>query len=715
MKWFNKERLKGILTFPVETVNLLHNGEECVDQDWFDFVCEMDAEGHSFFIYLSDSVDSLASCCFDGKQKCLSRSSDGVNYMTFEELYEAPYNNTKRNFKVFHNGSWVDGKIIRLPKRQMYKITTSNKKELLVTDNHIFPTISGDKFVKDLTTEDYLLFNCRRLDAIPERDKNLTYDQGFLIGMYLGDGSIYLSNNNHNTPQISLSLNENKYIACKNKLENAVNKIDSSTNIYLNTPYNNVYPVAIRSWAIHNFIREYVKGNYCYEKELDLSCLEQSYDFRLGILEGFYATDGGNSNRIYTTSPKLSEQIECLITSLGLSSVIDVVDRTNEKCVIRGVEYNRNYPLYCIRWYSSTNKRTFGGDYRVINNCEYRRITSIEPYDTDSDYVYCFEMTSKDEPYFTLPNGVITHNCRLRNGITDNTFSYTLGAGGISTGSKSVMTINLNRLVQNVKRANQNATLADISEAVREQVKKIHKYQIAFNEIVKGNFKAKLLPIYDAGFISLEKQYLTVGINGFVEAAEFLGIDISPNDKYFEFGEAILKPIYEENKAAKTDEVMFNTEFVPAENLGVKNAKWDKKDGYFVPRDCYNSYFYKVEDKTCSVLDKFILHGDKLTKYLDGGSALHCNLDEHLTKEQYRKLIRFAIKTGCTYFTFNIPNTICNDCGFITKHYVDKCPKCNSENVDYATRVIGYLKRISRFSEARIKEANQRYYADAEI
>lgn len=152
-----------------------------------------------------------------------------------------------------------------------------------------------------------------------------------------------------------------------------------------------------------------------------------------------------------------------------------------------------------------------------------------------------------------------------------------------------------------------------------------------------------------------------------------------------------------------------------AENLGVKNATWDKKDGYFVPRDCYNSYFYKVEDKTCSVLDKFILHGDKLTKYLDGGSALHCNLDEHLTKEQYRKLIRFAIKTGCTYFTFNIPNTICNDCGFITKHYVDKCPKCNSENVDYATRVIGYLKRISRFSEARIKEANQRYYADAEI
>ena len=305
--------------------------------------------------------------------------------------------------------------------------------------------------------------------------------------------------------------------------------------------------------------------------------------------------------------------------------------------------------------------------------------------------------------------------CRLKNGITDNTFSYTLGAGGVSTGSKSVITINLNRLVQNVCGDKVEVSNKEISEAVRQQVRKIHKYQIAFNEIMKDNFEAKLLPVYDAGFISLDKQYLTIGINGFVEAAEFLGIDISPNDQYFEFGEVILKPIYEENKAAKTDTIMFNTEFVPAENLGVKNAKWDKKDGYVVPRECYNSYFYKVEDETCSVTDKFILHGNKLTKYLDGGSALHCNLNEHLSVRQYRMLMKFAVKTGCTYFTFNIPNTICNNCGYISKHYVDKCPNCGSENVDYATRVIGYLKRVSKFSAPRIKEAKMRYYANAQV
>lgn len=149
--------------------------------------------------------------------------------------------------------------------------------------------------------------------------------------------------------------------------------------------------------------------------------------------------------------------------------------------------------------------------------------------------------------------------CRLRNEMQDNTFSYTLGAGGVSTGSKGVMTININRLVQNATRDG-----VDISTAIAEQVEKIHKYLTAFNEIIKDNFNARLLTVYDAGFISLDKQYLTVGINGFVEGAEFLGIEVSAhNPKYVEYCEKILKPIYDLNKRDRTSELMFNTEFVP--------------------------------------------------------------------------------------------------------------------------------------------------------
>ena len=326
------------------------------------------------------------------------------------------------------------------------------------------------------------------------------------------------------------------------------------------------------------------------------------------------------------------------------------------------------------------------------------------------------EMWSKGHSFFCYNSDSadsLSSCCRLKNGITDNVFSYTLGAGGISTGSKAVITINVNRLVQDVKKKSDKNNLdfnIELDKAIRSQVDDIHKYLNAFNEILKDEQSSGLLPIYDAGYISLPKQYLTIGINGLVEGAEFLGIEVTPNTEYFNYCKSILAPIQEENKKARTDEIMFNTEYVPAENLGVKNAEWDRKAGYYVPRDCYNSYFFKVEDQELSVLDKMILHGQQVVQYLDGGSACHLNLEEHLDKTQYRTLLDIAAKTGCSYLTFNIPNTVCNKCGHISKHKEAVCEKCGSTDLDYITRVIGYAKRVSKYSEARQKEARRRVY-----
>lgn len=326
------------------------------------------------------------------------------------------------------------------------------------------------------------------------------------------------------------------------------------------------------------------------------------------------------------------------------------------------------------------------------------------------------EMWSKGHSFFCYNSDSadsLSSCCRLKNGITDNVFSYTLGAGGISTGSKAVITINVNRLVQDVKKKSDKNKLdfdVELDKTIRSQVDDIHKYLNAFNEILKDEQSSGLLPIYDAGYISLPKQYLTIGINGLVEGAEFLGIKVTPNPEYFNYCKSILAPIQEENKKARTNEIMFNTEYVPAENLGVKNAEWDRKAGYYVPRDCYNSYFFKVEDQELSVLDKMILHGQQVVQYLDGGSACHLNLEEHLDKAQYRTLLDIAAKIGCSYLTFNIPNTICNECGHISKHKQNKCEKCGSTDLDYITRVIGYAKRVSKYSEARQKEARRRVY-----
>ena len=321
------------------------------------------------------------------------------------------------------------------------------------------------------------------------------------------------------------------------------------------------------------------------------------------------------------------------------------------------------------------------------------------------------EMYSEGHSFFTYMSDnadSLSSCCRLRNEIQDNGFSYTLGAGGVSTGSKSVLTINLNRCIQYAVKNG-----LDYADYLSEVIDLCHKVQLAYNENLKELQKQGMLPLFDAGYINMSRQYLTIGVNGLVEAAEFMGLKISDNPDYLHFVQKVLGLVEKFNKQYRTKEVMFNCEMIPAENVGVKHAKWDREDGYFVPRDCYNSYFYVVEDDSLNIVDKFKMHGAPYIEHLTGGSALHMNLEEHLSKAQYRQLLRVAAKEGCNYFTFNIPNTICNDCGHIDKRYLKKCPHCGSENVDYMTRIIGYLKRVSNFSQARQQEAKRRFYAGA--
>ncbi len=325
---------------------------------------------------------------------------------------------------------------------------------------------------------------------------------------------------------------------------------------------------------------------------------------------------------------------------------------------------------------------------------------------------FAAEMYSEGHSFFTYMSDnadSLSSCCRLRNEIQDNGFSYTLGAGGVSTGSKSVLTINLNRCIQYAVNHKM-----DYREYLSDIIDLCHKVQLAYNENLKKFQKCGMLPLFDAGYINMSRQYLTIGVNGLVEAAEFMGLTINDNPDYKHFVQEVLGLVEKYNKQYRTKDTLFNCEMIPAENVGVKHSKWDREDGYFVPRDCYNSYFYIVEDDSLSIIDKFKLHGAPYIEHLTGGSALHMNLEEHLSKAQYRQLLCVAAKEGCNYFTFNIPNTICNDCGHIDKRYLHECPVCHSKNVDYMTRIIGYLKRVSNFSAARQEEAHRRYYAGEE-
>jgi hypothetical protein len=574
MKWFNAERLKAILTFPVETMNILVDKDtgEYKDKEMADFAAEMWSEGASFFMYQSDSVDALASCCFDGDQMVLTKDSDGVKYMTFKEIYELKWRK-KKNFTIYHNGSWVKGKTIKTTSKEMYRIKTSNNKIFVVTGDHINPTILGDKPSRELTTDDYLLFSTNALDTFPGANKHLTYDEGYLLGLYAGDGSSYLAHkegHDFKFAQVSFHLNHEKNDRSIPHLEKALKDLNVDSNIRGYDQKNNNYSVQINSREVYDFIKEYVLGGYAYDKVISEQVLTQSKDFRQGIIDGLYDSDGGNTNRIYSCSKKLIDSIEFIMTSLGYCSKIEVQDRRDEPVVIRGESYKRNFIVYSIRWYDPKNKRSMKDVYIFRNNSMYFKIDSIEKLDLDQPQdVYCFKMKDEEEPYFTLPSGLITHNCRLRNAVeAGNVFSYTLGAGSIETGSKAVITMDLNRIIQDWYRDDKPKGIS-LSSCIDTWTTKIHKYLSAFNDKLWDDYDAGLLPIYRAGFISLDKQYLTVGINGFVEAAEFLGAKIDPDSQdYRDFAKTVLQTIEDANKRDRNKKCRYNLEFVPSHFCG---------------------------------------------------------------------------------------------------------------------------------------------------
>jgi ribonucleoside-triphosphate reductase len=350
----------------------------------------------------------------------------------------------------------------------------------------------------------------------------------------------------------------------------------------------------------------------------------------------------------------------------------------------------------------------------------------------DKDYKdLTAEMYAKGHSFFTYISDSadsLASCCRLRNELAENTFSPTSGMTGIKTGSANVITLNVNRIIQNyfgpckheevVKKElwNDSVHRSEFVKYLTSILERVYKYHIAYKTMLyewesKGAYASS-----NGGFINIKDLYSTIGINGLNEAARFLGLEVSNNPEYIQFLQLVLGTIKEQNKKHsihdKKRPFLFNSECVPAESLGGKNYRWDKSDGYWVPEDenLYNSYFYNAHDNT-SVLDKFILHGRQTASYCDGGSALHCNLQDHLSKEQYLKLIDFAVSQGTNYFTFNIPNSQCDDCHFITKRPIKVCPKCGSSHITQYTRIIGYLRPITAFGSDRKIEAGERTYS----
>lgn len=369
--------------------------------------------------------------------------------------------------------------------------------------------------------------------------------------------------------------------------------------------------------------------------------------------------------------------------------------------------------------------------------CSYACLTDKEGNfkDLDTFHFICSEYAQGNSFFIYLSRSVdsLSSCCRLQNAIQENTFNTTNGQIGVMTGSKNVITLNLNRIIQDWQHTwsdykdhidvNTNRccfpvdwiTHKDFQEGIKKYIEnileRVYLYQYAYNDLMHWCKDHHLYAAYDAGFINLDKQYLTIGINGLNQAAEYLGMECNNNIYYKTFCRLIFSTIKEQNKKHKTKTAQFNTEQVPAESASVKLYNRDKSDGYWIPTDTnlYASYIFKPNDTHISILDKIILHSSEFAAdELDGGSACHLNLSEHLSQKQYEYLLKFMAKVGCKYSTFNIPNCECDECHFIAKQPFSKCPKCGSTHISLWDRIIGYLTKISNWSAARQLEGSTR-------
>lgn len=346
----------------------------------------------------------------------------------------------------------------------------------------------------------------------------------------------------------------------------------------------------------------------------------------------------------------------------------------------------------------------------------------------DKDYkkLTC-EMWAKGHSFF-LYNSDSPDNlascCRLRNELGKNEFSFTNGLTGIRTGSCNVITLNLSRIIQNFVRKKYGVPRVHLSSEVYPEMKeylgeildRVYKYHTAYKTMLYELEEAGMLTASKAGYIYMQDLFSTIGINGLNDAAEFIGLECNDNPDYELFVQTITGFISEQNKAHSSKKFRFNQEFVPAEQLSSRNYNWDKEDGYWINpnRNLYNSYIYLADDEKTSILDRIRLHGKRYTGLMDGGVGCHNNLSEHLSEEQYAKVLEYAIKEGCSYYTFNVPNTECLSCGHIEKIPVEKCPVCGSTNLTHWVRVIGYLRPVRFFDKYRREEEKTRVYHSKE-
>jgi ribonucleoside-triphosphate reductase len=648
-----------ILSFPIPTYNLTK------DFDWdnpkLDVLWKMTAKlGIPYFSNFINSDmnpdDAFSMCPLEAKTKIIVKNSlDEITIQNIKSIVDKGI-----YYQIWSGEKWVEATPIKMLPQNLVKIVFSNGVFVEFGNQHLQPVLNkGTIAASEIKEGDWLPFNSKPIES---SKYCASYGLGLAVGAYIGDGS-------HEDDAVIYSLSETK-----------LDIKDDLIKFWGEFGYSYSYNQEHFSLRIHvnsyQIIKQYVCGNYGYEKKLTQKCFAMNFEFKKGLIDGLLKTDGSRSRRrIYTSSVQMRQDICFLLSSMG------------EKYLARSEDTRSGrYSDRTIFRIDLPKKGSYLPFFQTIDSKIYYKVEKIEIKKPKA--MYCLQVADKDN-LFVLANGLITHNCRLRL----DTKELRKRGGGLFganplTGSINVTTINLPRaayLVKNMEGDKEQNFLNHIDGLLslcRRQMK------------IKRNF---LEDLTEKGLYPYSKFYLrnikqrtgtywtnhfnTVGVLGAHEAMLNLigkGIDSDEGQRI-----SINLLNYIRDKIVRfqdEDNQIYNLEATPGESTTYRFAKKDLKDfGDIITSGCKSAPYYTNStqmpvDFTNDIFTALDIQDQFQTLYT-GGCTFHGFLGESIDNPIVcKKLVRkIAENYKLPYFSITPTFSICPTHGYISGEH-KTCP-----------------------------------------
>lgn len=668
-----------------------------------------------FANFINSDMDpsSIRSMCpVAGDTKVVYYSNQRRRHVlgTMKSLYENMKKTASKTAKVIANGEEVECKINRFETPANHEITLVNGAKIKTTANHLnlvlvkdengerVETHTSEWMANEQDVDLYLPYSIKPF----EKNKSLSYDDGRIVGIFLGDGSFSDENS------VAFSLNKTTKLEtlefvesyCASKFgakvkerasASVISGEKSCTIVYATSPY------------LMGLIKTFVNGNNALTKEISPEAYQHSIDFRNGIIDGLMETDGNKaSKRIYTSSEKLRDSLVTLCATLGkVTNTVFKDDREGR------LGENTNY---CIRIYAPTNTH-YKNQYIIDDNYMWVRVKSIDIVKPTSKYSYCAEIIDETkEPIFMLANGIHTHNCRLRLDLRElRKKNGGLFGAGDATGSIGVVTINLPRIAYENK-GNRESFFKELRHYL--DIAK-DSLEIKRKWLQENILDTNAIPAYMEYVGTMNNHFSVIGEVGVNEMCEnFMGKNILDEEAHafaHEVQDFILNALQDYQEETGN---LYAFEATPAESTCYRLALKDKmtyKDIITQGNggDPYYTNSCHIPVKLIEDIDTTFKHQEDLQTQFNSGTVIHIYLEGAITGEQAKSIIYNVFhKYRVPYVSLSPISRYCDEHGYI-KENVDICPACGARLKKYQ-RITGYLRCIDNFNNGKAAEFRDR-------